>query len=1297
MYNAVSIALTSRIFSAKVKDLRASCYYHVSDWHDSYVLNQAVLLDEEKTFSYNLIKDLDGKLNYAKNITPSNESLLDFYKKSVYDYLSDQYSITLQEIDTSNIEFYIEVTNSDVVISNSVKIIQDNTVAQDVVEIPTSYTLYRVDQNSIQTPLYAYTNAPSAQFKIPGGFGAYVIRERVYKSSLTTQDGLSSRISSRNIYQSYPFKFSIFNSYVQSTESPTSFSANWSAEITATYDAVLKRQEFFRVAPKAIEGSGENVPDQPEKWSDTRTDRDIQPDPSQTEVYAANDDRLNGQYRINGTRHYVYTRDLNNGNTFKNYKVGQTGMLPEYIAYIQITLREAKLLNSALADCPLTRVYDTATANAVLKFQQVYKARVKDGIVDSETKSLFAREVWKKMLQTDNTRYQAVVARIKESNNANCIKFIENAATTVEIWELKNTDLDFQKIGYTGSALGDPISDTIYVAVPARYRSSSVKDVKIESINVYPGSFRGAPSYKGISIQEVRGYAFDINTQTANYSKSQLFKAQTDYSTIFHGVSVNKTLAESGVFSIKLKGSLLGGVFGPAEGYAINKITFVISYKLKEGDATTKWVQEYTDEVTGYIPTTVTKPATIKYRISGKVENISANKAEVIDLSGVKSVKFTTEPLSITYPTFSGDAFIDLTTTKIDFSSTEYKPPFAPFSSPTQGATPSYKDESITINLTSSKSISINPTTLSVSNVLSGTKNPVNSSSVVVTTTNNKLFFETSSLNYENSSVIKSSVIELNNYWLLKSDGSLIQKTKNSVSVLDGLLLLCQPSSNSDLIGKPYGISLQSFVSNNSSNSEFNIDYGAFVLQNEVLDNGGFLYGFYDRSRKEFIGTTLYYVDYVSRGPENVYIGVMAVDADGNIGGSDFLGAKTFGKINPPIAPVKIACPIYHANYVPSSKISLSSIPPNLSKLDEWPLYVTSGSFAKDFYIDPEYGYVNWLQKYNGKKLKALYSTLDISNILWSEILGQPYVDVLKEYPLFLSSRKIQLSQVPIASYIEPSVNKLGLLKQYLFIETRESISDQWTLLSSSYLRNINCSTGVVDLTIDLPQDPDLVRVSYAVKSSGIPIKQVNGTGIPLNPFLNQDTVEPEKPLYIYIKPSKIEVQEAIAASSSGQDESVYVWNHVPEYMFNGVIHFTYDNSIFNPYDSVSYDPFALQIGLIHIVKNTPESGINMIDLRVRGGGLKSTYDKSISVESYGSLDIEKIFKETKEAISFWDVYPPDQQAYPKGGFIIIKLPRTVLDNFVNKEDVYSIIRKNITAGVVFKIQDMEGNDWITV
>jgi len=1312
LYNAVSVALTSRIFSAKIKDLRASCYYHVSKWSSSYVINQNVLLDDEKTTEYNLIKDSDGKLNYAKNISGSNQSILEFYRKSIYDYLADQYSIALQEIDTSNIEFYIEVTNPDVIISNS------NRITETVPEIPTSYNLFRVNQESIGSPLHAYTNAPSARFSVPGGFGAYVLRQRAYKSSLVTQDNLSLKISSRNIYQSYGFKFSIFNSYVQSSESPIILSADWSTEITATYNATLTRKEFWVVKPTLTSTETENVLETAAVWSKdeftAQTDLNQQTVANQTEVYALADDRLNGEYRLktaesSGSRnHYIYTRDIDNGNVNTNYKKNGSHMLAEYIAYIQITLREAKALNNDLLECPLTRKYDAKTEAAVLKFQQVYKARVKDGIVDSETKSLFSREVWKKMYQTQRPRYDEVTERIKtKKDNKDALKYIEHAATVAEIWELINVkNLDFQKISYTGTEGPTQINDIIYIAIPAFYRKPALQKVQILKMKIVVGKFKNANNYKGISLKEVRGYAYNVASQTADYNKSILLKSATAASTGTITIDINKPLAECGVVSIKLTGSKLGGKFGAyAEGYSITSINFDIKYEFqtqfaKEIEAAKyKIVQThtYSKEEFGYADKTQVLPAVIKYKISGKVDNISANRAEQIDLSGIKSVKFTTEPLSITYPNFSGSATLDLKTTKIDFSSTNYKPPFSAFADANAGATPNYKDESITIDLTSSKTIEVNSSTLSVSNVLSATKNPVNSNSVVVSTAGNKLFFETSSLNYQNSNIIKSSISEINNYWLLKADGSLIQKSKNSISVLDGLLMLCQPSTEADKVGKPYGISLQSFVSNNSGNIEFNIDYGAFVLQNQIinLNNGGLLYGFYDRLKKEFIGQTLYYVDYISRGPENIYIAVLAMDADGNVGDSDFLGVKNTGIIIPPIAPVKIACPIYHVSYIPSSRISLSSIPPNLSQLDQWPLYVTSGSFTKEFYIDPEYGSVNWLQNYNGKTLRATYSTLDVSNVLWSQILGKPYVDVLNEYPIFLSSRKIQLSQIPIASYIEPSANKIGILKQYLFIETRKSDADEWEVLDSKFIRNINCDTGVIDLTKDLSQDTDLIRVSYAVKASGIPLKHVNGNPIPLNPFLNQDLIEPEKPLYIYIKPSKIEVKDIKAINSS--NNLVYSWNHISDYVFDGVVHFTYDNNIFNQYDSVSYDPLAIQIGLIHVLKNTPQSGIDLVDLRVKGGGLKSTYDKSVNIESYGSLDIEKVLKETKEAVSFWDVYPPDQQAYPKGGFIIIKLPKAVLNNFVNKEDVYSIIRRNITAGVVFKIQDMDGNDWITV
>jgi hypothetical protein len=45
---------------------------------------------------------------------------------------------------------------------------------------------------------------------------------------------------------------------------------------------------------------------------------------------------------------------------------------------------------------------------------------------------------------------------------------------------------------------------------------------------------------------------------------------------------------------------------------------------------------------------------------------------------------------------------------------------------------------------------------------------------------------------------------------------------------------------------------------------------------------------------------------------------------------------------------------------------------------------------------------------------------------------------------------------------------------------------------------------------------------------------------------------------------------------------------------------------------------------------------------------------------------------------------------------VIIKIPDAVKDNFKSIEEIYDIVNRNITAGVGFEIQNLDGVAWRT-
>ena len=174
-----------------------------------------------------------------------------------------------------------------------------------------------------------------------------------------------------------------------------------------------------------------------------------------------------------------------------------------------------------------------------------------------------------------------------------------------------------------------------------------------------------------------------------------------------------------------------------------------------------------------------------------------------------------------------------------------------------------------------------------------------------------------------------------------------------------------------------------------------------------------------------------------------------------------------------------------------------------------------------------------------------------------------------------------------------------------------------------------------------------------------------------MNPF-SPTGQQIDKPIYIYILPTQIEYSV----------DNAYLVD--ANYSVNNIVNWTDKYDIFNISTS-EYNPIALHIGTINVINSYSLENVSFLDLRVKGGGIS------------GAKDPAALIKGDQNILSFSDIYCGKGYVYPNGGYVIVRIPKEVKDHFTSEEELYSIVRSNLTAGVSFDIQDMDGNDWRTV
>ena len=1235
LYNCMLVAINDRIESSRsVIDVRSSVHYFTTGWNNDWVINSDVLYDDERAEYYENINNAGSNL-YARNIINSPKT---YYIEEIKKIITT-YQDRFFDENQNNISFYIEFTNANVQWTNTTAV-----TSMERNEISSSYEIVKIANKN--SKCHAYTTKVSPAFVIPSGFGPYQIRAKTVTSKV---DPLSS--FSNVAPQNYPFQFNLSHSKISGGDNPKSFSASIRSVLNVEFEQknnwTFSETRYTPAAPKKITVPGVAAS------SSTVTGATISYSPSSAQT----SESANALASSDDNNAFVYTGDISQGNTWDEYFQGKgTGT---FVRYIKLTMHHAGYNKSS----PTNGTFDASLSTEVKAFQ-TSRGLPADGIIDSRTKEEMAF-VWsgKTAEQLEATRVSVVDKNNYKDTGIWDYVFAASKVKTANVNIVNGNEV--KMINFTGSSKASS-KIKMWVAVPLRSDANIEKVVKAE---IYPIAFGpSATSYKGIRILDWNvsdNYEFSesfFNNKTQGYQKDGIVTITLD-SPDFKG----KWL------SILLEGSVLGGTkFGPkAAGIAFSGIN--IYYKLN--DITTnipEVIQQYDDPQP--TPYTYTEARTDIARINGAVEvthvlnDISLNAVSsniTLDylknngrLKSIEVFEQVEGRLFVTNPKISYTG-LDLALNNADYKPSSSRKELLDIANPKR---------IVSINSSALVAGSVKEagtTILSNDNFIEVSCSPA--VGVVGTTFSVSASSKVSSYS---SSTTYNATVPVSGYSLKKVSNNIVIAGKNQTNYYDGIMLL----TNSN--GTPFFPLNPSQVSLTLTNTEDSY-YSDITVAKVGGNTPGLEYGFYDTRTNEFIGKTITYLRYM-QSPSNIYIGVYAYDYDGNINTlKEFTSSSNGSTYIPTSVPLRAAYPVVNVISNNRNKIQLFGINGDLSKTEPWPISISSGSFEKTININPANAR-GWKSTYSGQNLVASYDTSSIGSIPWSRIYGRGYYDVIGERPLYNNPRSITLRQTPlhvVKGYPSDLSRKNVPFKPALKVYTRTNENTPWTLVPYSEIVNFNSSTGVIEFENQVISSIEgLIKVDYTIEYNKLSIKQSDGVPIPTNPFLNKDSVQLNKPLYIYIMPKAVHKSENVN-NSTRQIKVI-------EYPVSPAINFTYNNNIFNKFDTVSYDPFAQLIGIIYVINTNDDENFSFTDLRVKGGGISANFDTNT------------ILDDISQAVSYWDVYPPMAEAYPKGGYVMVKIPSIVKKNFINPQEVYDIVKDNLTAGVVFDLYDTDGKDW---
>lgn len=426
--------------------------------------------------------------------------------------------------------------------------------------------------------------------------------------------------------------------------------------------------------------------------------------------------------------------------------------------------------------------------------------------------------------------------------------------------------------------------------------------------------------------------------------------------------------------------------------------------------------------------------------------------------------------------------------------------------------------------------------------------------------------------------------------------------------------------------------------------------------------------GFYDKAQKEFIlnkkgEPEISYLEYLKRGPHNVYVGVVS-------NYSEEVKKPLPEVLNGPKVPYRWAMPVYGVTFRKGSAIQIERPSKSLNYANIWSLPIRTGSFSRSVIMPSKKEQIinGFYQPYQGATLHAHYEIAESDNVPWSIKHGRPYRDIVNEHPIVLDEKTLQVREAPILLVDKPTPTPgLGDPARPEFkLYKRATMADPWTEVTLSEIKDYNVSNGIIILEDALPiPDENLVKVTYTTSRPVFHYKGTRAEPLVLNPYLSESEELLNRPIYIGILPKYV-TKDGVVVPGSTTDETLF-W--------------TTDLSDISDPISSNYNPFFLQLGIVYISPTSQIENLKILDTRSRGGGARP--EELLS----------ELIKSIEESKYYWDIGNDQGMSYQVGGFVIIRLP-SELKTYFKKSEIIDIIEKNITSGVQFKIEDLDGQDW---